>query len=239
MKKIFLFCMLIPLLGISQTKNVVSTFRVFAKPDKAAEFEKGFAAHAQKYHKGDWKWRVYEIQSGPDASGFHVIEGPLSWDDFDKRGNLGAEHTADWNKNVGPYITSQGTSSYVTFDADASTVQMTDYADKILINHMFPKPGMLDNANKLLAKMKKAWVLGNESMAVYRAVGSGAPQITTVQRLKAGLKELDEKFRKPFPERYAEANGEGSWNSFLTDYAMYIESRWSELLFLRADLGSK
>lgn len=239
MKKFFFMLLLIPILSISQTKNVINSFRVFPKPDKIAEFEKGMAAHAQKYHTGNWKWRVYEIQSGPDANGFHVIEGPLSWDDFDKRGNLGAEHQADWNKTVAPYITGEGTSSYNEFDADLSNVAMTDYADKIVINHMMPKPGMLPALNEMVKKMKKVWQASNESVAVYHTMYSGAPQIAQVTRLKGGLKELDDSYRKPLPERYNEVYGEGAWAHYLEDYARIVESRWSELLFVRNDLGSK
>src|SRR5687768_17933669 len=142
MRKILLLCMLVPLLGTSQTKNIVSAFRVFPKVEKSLEFEKAFTAHAQKYHTGNWKWRVFEIQTGPDAGGFHIVEGPLSWDQFDSRGNLGTEHMADWNKNVAPYTEGQGTQAYSTFNAELSTVQLTDYSDKIIIMHAYPKPGM-------------------------------------------------------------------------------------------------
>ena len=239
MRKIFLICMLVPLFGISQTKNVLNSFRVFAKPDKNAEFEKGLAAHAQKYHTGNWKWRVFEIQTGPDAGGFHVTEGPLSWEEFDGRGDLGAEHTADWNKNIAPFTTGMGTQSYSSYNADLSTVQLTDYSDKIIINHMFPKPGMVNGVIELIKKQKKVWAAGNESVAVYTASFSGPPQYTVVTRLKAGLKELDDAYRKPFPERYNAIHGEGAWNYWLDDYSKYVESRWSEMLFFRADLSSK
>jgi hypothetical protein len=231
--------MLVPVLGISQKKNVVSTFRVFAKTDKNAELEKALTAHAQKYHTGDWKWRVFEIQTGPDAGGFHVTEGPLSWEQFDSRGNLGAEHTADWNKNVAPFTTGQGSQSYAIFNEEMSTVQVTDYADKIIINHIYSKPGKIGNVMDMVKKMKKAWEAGNESVAVYTASNSGEPQVITVSRLKAGLKELAEGHRKPFPERYNTANGEGSWTYWLEEYAKNVEKRWSEMLFYRADLSSK
>ena len=92
MRKLFLFCMLLPLLGVSQTKNVVSVTRVVPKVDKVLEFEKALTAHAQKYHTGDWKWRVFEIQSGPEFGAYHITEGPLSWEAVDGRGNLGTEH---------------------------------------------------------------------------------------------------------------------------------------------------
>jgi hypothetical protein len=238
MKKIFLFCLLIPVIGLSQG-NVVSTFRVFPKVDKTLEFEKAFAAHAQKYHTGDWKWRVFSIETGPETGGFHVVEGPLTWDQFDKRGTLGDAHTADWAKNVMPFTADRGTSGYSEFSAELSNVAITDYTDKIILNHMFPKPEMINQANELVKKMKKVWEASNESVAVYRSVASGPVQIVTVSRLKGGLKELAEGFRKPMAERFDAANGAGSWTQYLADYAAAIENRWSEMLFIRSDLGSK
>ena len=239
MRKLKLLLLLIPFNAMSQAKNVISTFRIFPKVDKSAEFEKAFIAHAQKYHTCDWKWRVYEIQSGPDAGGFQVNEGPLSWEQFDKRGDLGAAHTADWAKNVLPLTADRGTTSYVQYNEELSTVQLTEFSEKIIINHMVPRPGMITSVEDMFKKMKSAWTAGNESIAVYRAVASGDPQLVTVSRLKEGLKELDEGFRKPFPERYATANGANSWTDFMKDYNNAVERRWSELLFYRADLSSK
>ena len=79
MKRLLLLLLLLPVIGMSQTKNVINLFRIFPKIDKSLEFEKAFKAHAEKYHTGDRRWRVYEIQTGPDAGGFLVLEGPLSW----------------------------------------------------------------------------------------------------------------------------------------------------------------
>jgi len=230
--------MLIPLLGITQTKNVISVQRCFPKADKALEFEKALAAHAQKYHKGDFKWRVFEIESGPDFGGYHITEGPTTWTSFDSRGNLGTEHNNDWNKSVAIYLTDRGSSMYSEFVDSLSTVQLTDYSDKIIINHIMPKPGMIGNVRSMIGKMKKAWT-GNESIAVYSTVASGEPQISIVTRLKAGLKELEPNYRKSFAERYNDANGAGAWEQYQKDFANNVASRWSELLFYRADLSSK
>ena len=104
-KMFFLIYLLIPFAGIGQTKNLISTQRVFPKMDKVLEFEKALAAHAQKYHSGTAHWRVFAIQSGPDMGGYHITEGPTSWEDEDARGDLGKEHTLDWNKNVAIYLT--------------------------------------------------------------------------------------------------------------------------------------
>ena len=239
MRKLLLLLFFMPVIGMSQTKTVISAFRVFPKTDKLMEFDKALKAHADKYHKGDWRWRVYEIQSGPDAGGFHVIEGPLSWEQLDKRGTLGDAHTADWAKLVAVNTTDRGTSSYTVFDDKLSNVQLTDFADKILINHVYPRSGMVLQTEELVKKLKQVWVAGNESVAVYRSVGSGEPQFSLVTRLKGGLKELDDSFRAPINERYNAANGANSWTTYLKDYAIAVEKRWSELLFYRPDLSSK
>ena len=150
MKRIFILLLLTPLLGLSQNKTVVNVNRVFPKVDKVLEFEKALAAHAQKYHNGDWKWRVFEIQSGPDAGGYHITEGPTSWDAIDSRGNLGTEHNNDWNKNVAIYLTERNTSSYSVFQDSLSTVALTDYSDKINITHWYPKIGWGGKLNDII-----------------------------------------------------------------------------------------
>jgi hypothetical protein len=239
MRKMLALFLLIPFIGFSQVKNVINSTRVFSKQDKISEFEKALASHAQKYHTGDWKWRVWSIDSGPDAGGYMITEGPNSWEQLDGRGDLGAEHTADWSKNVAPLTIDRGGSSYLEFQADLSTVQLTDYSDKVVINHMSAKPGKINAVSDLITKLKNAWQAGGESVAVYQAVVSGQPGYSAVTRLKGGLKELAVGFRKPLKDRYNTANGAGSFDQFLKDYADAVENRWSELLIYKPDLSSK
>lgn len=239
MRKYFFMLLITPLLGIGQTKTVVSSSRFFASNDKVSEFEKALANHAQKYHTGDVKWRVWSIQSGPDANGYMVSEGPSSWDILDGRGDISAEHTADFGKNVLPHITGQGQNGYYDFQADLSTVQLTDYADKIVITHITAKPGKINNVKDLITKFKKVWEAGKESVAVYSAAFSGEPGYIYVTRLKNGLKELDANYRKPLPERYNEVYGAGSFDAWLKDYSDAVQSRWSELLIYKPELSSK
>ena len=175
MRKYFFVLLLTPLLGIGQTNTVLTSNRLFAKNDKVSEFEKALANHAQKYHTGDVKWRVWSIQSGPDAGGYMVTEGPNNWTALDSRGDISVEHTADWEKNVLPLTTGQGQTAYYEFHADLGTVQLTDYADKILINHMTAKPGKIVNAEDLIKRQKKVWEVSKESVAVYAAAFSGEP----------------------------------------------------------------
>ena len=229
----------IPVLGMSQTKTILTASRMFAKNDKSMEFEKALANHAQKYHTGDVKWRVWSIESGPDAGGYMVTEGPSNWSVLDGRGDLGAEHTADWAKNVMPLTMGQSQSAYYDFQPDLSTVQLTDYADKIFINHMTAKPGKVNFVKDIIQKQKKVWEGGNESVAVYSAAFSGEPSYIVVTRLKAGLKELASDYRKPMMERYNAIFGVGSFDNYLKDYGDAVQSRWSEVLMYKANLSSK
>jgi len=239
MRKYFFVLLLTPLLGIGQTKTVLTSNRLFAKNDKVSEFEKALANHAQKYHTGDVKWRVWSIQSGPDANGYMVTEGPSSGDMLDGRGDISAEHTADWEKNVLPLTTGQGESGYYDFEADLGTVQLTDYADKIVITHMTAKPGKINDVKNLITKFKKVWEDGKESVAVYSTAFSGEPGFIYVTRLKNGLKELASDYRKPSSERYNNVYGAGSFDAWLKDYADAVQSRWSEILIYKPELSSK
>jgi len=239
MKKFIILLLVLPLFGIGQTKTLLTSNRLFSKNDKAEEFEKALANHAQKYHKGDVSWRVWTIESGPDAGGYLVTEGPTTWSTLDGRADISAEHMADWNKNVLPLTTGSGQSGYYDFQADLSTVQLTEYSDKIVINHMTAKPGKINDMKTLIQKMKKVWEGGTESVAVYTAVYSGEPGYIYVTRLKNGLKELASDYRKPLADRYNEANGASSFDGWLKDYSDIVQSRWSELLTYKPLLSSK
>lgn len=239
MKKLLLVLMLIPFTGTSQTKNVISTHRVFPKIDKVLEFEKALAAHAQKYHSGDAKWRVFEIQSGPDFGGYHITEGPTNWEALDTRGNLGAEHNTDWNKSVVIYLTDRQSAGYYVYIDSLSTVALGDFSDKINITHVYPKIGENNKIVSIINDLKKAWAADGSTVAVYSASSSGPAQYSLTTRYKQGLKEKATGFRKPFKTTFEGVHGEGSYEDYLDKISRYTDEVWSELLFLRPDLSSK
>ena len=239
LRTFFLICILVPFAGLSQTKNVISTNRVFPKVDKVLEFEKAVAAHAKKYHTGDAKWRVFEIQSGPDFGGYQLTEGPTSWEALDTRGNMGDEHNIDWNKSVAIYLTDKTFAGYFVYQDSLSTVALGDFSDKISITHVFPKIGRSNKIISVINKLKAAWTAEGSTAAVYAASSSGPAQYALVTRYKQGLKEKANGFRKPFKTTYESVHGEGSYEDYLDNIRQYTNEVWSELLFMRADLSSK
>jgi hypothetical protein len=228
-----------PLCGFSQNKNVITVERYFPKVDKVQEFEKALTSHIQKFHSKDWKWRIYSIDSGPDAGGFQVVEGPNTWDEIDKRGDLGLAHMTDWNKNVAPYLTQKYSSYFMVFNEELSTVGITDYSDKISVTHVFPKIGWAPKTEEVIKNLKKGWDATQATVVVYESNSSGPFQYDLVSRYKQGLKEKEKGFRKPFKEIYESANGEGSYDKYLESIKESTDDVWSEMLSLRKDLSSK
>lgn len=239
MKNIFLLLLLIPFIGIGQAKNVISTNRVFPKVDKVLEFEKALANHAQKYHTADVKWRVFQIQSGPDSGGYHIVEGPKSWESEDTRGDINVAHNNDWHKSVTTYLTDRNSSGYSVYIDSLSTIAIGDYSDKVQVTHLYPKPGCGTKVISMIKDLKAAWAAEGSTIAVYAANASGPAQFAIATRYKQGLKEKAEGFRKPFKTTYEKIHGTGSWAIYLDNIREYTVDIWSELIFYRADLSSK
>jgi hypothetical protein len=241
MKRLLVLLMAIPMFLSAQEKTVVTANRVFPKPGKWQQFEKALAAHVQKYHnKGDFAWRVYTIETGPDQGGYHIVEGPTTWDAIDHRGDLGAAHTTDWETNCQSLLSERSSVSYSTYRADLSSVGLTDYSDKIVINHMFYKPGYNTEMQELLKTLKKTWDDNGQFVAVYELSASGEPQYATVTRYKLGLKERETGFRSTMPVAFAKANGgQSAWEKYRETFKQAVDHSWSEMLFYKPAVSRK
>src|SRR3972149_3304372 len=131
MKKLtcVIFMMLFPLLGFTQEakkeapkKGTLSSYRVLAKEGHNTALKAAIAAHAQKFHTGNWKWRVSEILSGPDSGAYLIVEGPNSWTELDSRGALGPDHQKDYETNISPPAEKTSPEMYATYQEEVSTV---------------------------------------------------------------------------------------------------------------------
>jgi hypothetical protein len=239
MKKLFFLGLFMPLIALSQKPTVISFNRFFPKNDKVMEFEKALQMHGAKYHKGDWKWRVFTIESGPESGGYHVIEGPATWDQIDNRGTLGKEHTEDFLKNVLPLTTEKNYAGFVVYREDLSSAKLMDTASKIAISHIYPKPGMIPAMEATIKGLKKVWDDAKQNIVVYESNTSGPAQYAIITRYKQGLKEKELDFRKPLKERYNAVNGEGSFDKYMSSVAEQLDHQWSELLIYSPELSAK
>lgn len=239
MRKFIFLLLALPLAGLTQTKTVISTSRYFPKSGQWQAFEKVVSAHAKKYHKDDFAWRVYTIETGPDAGGYMIVEGVSNWATIDGRSDLGADHTADWEKNVQPLLQDRFSSMYLTYRADMSTIAQTAYTEKISINHQFIRPGYRSEVIDNIMASKKLWQADSSNIAVYESSISGPTQFVIVTRYTKGLKERDQVNATPFEQRFEKTNGTGSFKKWIDNMKAGVESQWTELLYGKPELGSK
>jgi hypothetical protein len=216
---------------------VISSYRVLPKPGHAKQLEAALAAHAKKFHRGDHAWRVGQVLSGPDGNMYHITEGPTSWTAFDGRGDLGAEHTKDYEANVAPHVETTAPDTFVTFQPELSTIEATKWTNKVAMTRLIVKPGRVAAAVESLKKRKAVYEKLGLTVVVWRSAWSGETTFTLVNRLKDGFKEFDE----PAPEFRQTTDalfGAGAYDGLQHDLAENFSKIWSELVEFKPELSS-
>jgi hypothetical protein len=218
-------------------KNVISAFRVWVKPGQTNAFKQALSAHAKKFHTGDWRWRVGEVMSGPDGGAFHILEGPTSWTALDDRGDLGAEHQSDFERNIMPHIERITPDSYSVYSDELSTTGLGNYSDKVLIIRYYPKPGKGGQAFDVLKRYKAIWEKRGLNVGVWTVAWSGESQYSVAFRLKNGWKDFN---MDGMSNREASNQlwGPNAWDGLMADTAECFERIWSETVNFDSSLGS-
>jgi hypothetical protein len=219
-------------------KNTITTHRVWVKSGHEAAFKAALAAHAQKYHTGSWKWRVSDVVSGPDSGSFQIVEGPNSWTDLESRGDLGAEHSKDYQNNVQPHIEKSGPRSYMTYQESASTTGAANWSTKSAITHFYFKPGRGPATLEVIKSYKKSWEKQGINIVVWAPYSSGEPQYTIVRRFKNGFKDLDDN-GPSMRQAFEDANGAGSFDKVQDEINRCVDHTVSEMIEFNGELSSK
>jgi len=250
MKKLasLLLAMALPLAAVAQNpapatpaapkKNVLSSYRIAAKPGHTAALKAALATHAEKFHKGDQAWRVGEILSGPDGGMFHIVEGPTSWTTLDDRGDLGAEHMKDYETNIAPHVEKSTPDTFATYQASLSTVPAMQWSNKVISIHCVVKPGRGSDTTDTLKKWKAIYEKRGFNVAVWHSAWSGDDSYTLAFRLPNGLKDLDAEapsLRKICDELF----GVNEYARLQQAAADNYSRVWSEMIEFKPELGSK
>jgi len=223
---------------VAPKKDTISSYRIFVKPGHDAAFKAAIAAHAQKFHKGGWSWRIGEVMSGPEGGAYHIVEGPFSWTALDDRGDLGAEHTKDYETNIAPHVEKTTPDTFLTYATDLSTVGVTDWSNKVIIVHYTVKPGKGGLAADTIKAWKAVYAKRGMNVAVWHSAWSGDNVYTLSYRLKNGWKDLDQDLpnsRKVLEE----LAGPNEYARLQQNAADAYEKVSSEMVEFKPDLSSK
>ena len=218
--------------------TLISTYRVFVKPGHEAAFKAAFGAHAKKFHQGERAWRVYDVISGPDSGAYHVVEGPTTWTSYDDRGDMGPEHTKDYETNIQPHVERQSADTFATYSKSLSTVAATEFTDKVMVMRYSIKPGMGSTAFDYFKSYKAVWAKRGQTAAVWQSAFSGGQTVSIAFRLKNGLKAFDGDLpsaRKVLEELV----GPNEYDRLQRVAASCFSEITSEIIVLNHDLSSK
>ncbi len=215
--------------------KVISTYYVSVKPGHDEAFRAAVVAHAKKFHKGDFSWRVGDVRSGPHGNMYQIVEGPFTWTSLDGRGDLGPEHMKDYETNVMPHVESTTPDTYAVYEDSFSTVATTKWSSKVLINRYTAKPGRATHLADAIAMLKKCNEKRGLNTAVWRTFASGPTSYSVVYRTKDGWKDFDDDtpgLRKVANELYGPNGYENLMNMVANSTADYS----SELVEYPAEL---
>jgi hypothetical protein len=241
-KSVFVLALLIVAsvaLSLAQDKATLTTYRVFAKPGKEEALKKAIAAHAAKFHKGNWKWRVFSVISGSDEGAYQMNEGPNSWTDLEGRKDISEEHTRDYDESILPLVERSTPHTYLWYQRQLSSDSVITPVKKVLIRHFYPKPGKGGRVTNFAAMWKKVYDKLGVSMAGYWSFFSGQSQFIAAVRLRNGFVDLEQPMGQKLRETFDELHGVGSYVRYLEDLDQYVERIDEEMIELMPELSSK
>lgn len=220
-------------------RNVLSSYRILPMPGKDARLRKALMEHAAKYHTGPWKWRVFQVLSGPDEGSYMVNEGVNSWTDLEGRKDISEDHQRDYERTVLPLSEKTFPSSFLTYQKDYSTDSAAGPLKKALLRHFYLKPGKGGRLMSHLAIWKQAYQKLGLKIGVWTSFFSGQPQVVVAFRLQNGWADLEKPWGKLSREAYDEVAGTGAYARYTEDLDSFVDHINEEMIEFLPDVSPK
>ncbi|MBT8185544.1 MAG: hypothetical protein KJN76_11940 [Eudoraea sp.] len=241
MKKLFYTLLLVPFMMVSQANEglVLENVMLTVQPDKIAEFEAGLAAHNKKFHAdGPYGARVYNVQNGKNAGKYMLIMGPLPWSAMDGRPSSEA-HSADNDKNVSPYLTSDVEVNYMKMHPELSNFSKDFEIKKLSVFMIDVKRFKFEDFMKnVVQKVVKVY---KEKMPD-QIYGIYTNEMNNMDGMDFGWVEFFDNSswmakEDKFMQYFEEVHGEGSFQTFLADVEATTDGERTEIWTVRNDIS--
>lgn len=181
--------------AFAQDKTRARVVFIKPKPDMVAEFEKGLAAHVQKFHaKATDPVTVFKVTSGKRTGEYHFVQGPYTWADMAAIQYAG-DHSDDWRKNVSKYVVSEEV-HYYNYLPEYSHNVTQEESEWSTLAFVTLHGGTINTYQQLLKTRMEALGKAKDSRntAVYAHSFAGRDNehnYAFVSALRGGLKDLD------------------------------------------------
>lgn len=204
-------------------------------------FEKGLAVHNKKFHSAaPYKIGVSKCMSGPSSGQYTLVLGPVTFSQIEGR-PAGVDHDSDWNKNVMPYVESEGEGSYWRMNDEASyNPTGSEKFTKSRLRFFTINPGQMDRFKELVKMVSEVYKAKNYKAAynVYIRYGASQGPHAAAEIFMDSWAYLDTP--NTFQKDYEEVHGEGSFQKFQDDFEIAIDrtKTYDELNVWKPELGS-
>lgn len=210
--------------GENEPKSLTETMYILPKQGMDKQFEKGVAAHDQKFHAPgkDNQAMLRRVEYGNKA-GWYVWIMRGTYSSLDSRPANDA-HSQDWEENVGKYVKEYGTTDLWSLNKDLSYgMDKFEKQKRYETWAIYLKPWQGYRFDAALEKINAAYKkMGDRSMLVFEpeVKRKGGPNVGLVWGYDnfADL-ETDSKLVDTFEE----IHGKGSWGVFLQEWRDIVE----------------
>ena len=165
------------------------------KTDMSGEFEKGLAAHMAKYHTlANDPVNIYQVMSGSHTGEYHYVQPLKNWGDLESK-QYPADHSDDWNKNVGKYLAAEET-QFLNLNNEYSYNVNKGQADWLVVSFITLKPGAYGTYLSMMQTRKEALTKAKDgrNFQVFNHSFAGTNNefsFVYVSDLVGGLKDMD------------------------------------------------
>lgn len=224
--------------GNEPRKATIHSWRIVPKEGQENALKVEMAGRVKKLSTGNWKWRVYEVLTGPETGAYMIVEGPNSWTAFEEGGDRGSDRLKDFRDKIQPFVKNILPEIYATYVADASTAAADYSSKKILISNGYFKPGRAERAHDDMKAWKKVYEKLGLDVVMWRTFFSGEERYIFAGSLKAGFKDLDDP-RIDFRKAADEVLGVGALDRLAESDSANYARIVTEIIEFRPELSSK
>lgn len=238
MKRLIIWLMLIPFLGIAQNQQqeqeplIIATMLIAPEPGDFQKFKDGLEGHNNQFHaEGAMGIRIFQIMNGPNAEKMMAVMGPMPWSALDKSWFDREAHDKDWYENVVPYMKDEQDITYWRFNTKNSHFPQNFEMSKLEITTLDIKPGNFEKAMEHMEKISEVFKnkYPDTPLGIYR---NEFPSTKDGRDLSLvyffdDFADLGKDYK--WKEKFEEQHGNGSMESFNKEWMDLMNGSQTEI----------
>ena len=233
-----LLLLALPVATQEEEGNIVQVIDQSVKPGMEAQYEEGRKAH-MAWHKAQndpWGWLVWQVISGEGSGQYVVGTFGHKWSDFDTPSVSEEGDSADFEKNIAPYVNAPQTRYYAFLPKVSRPWEGTPKMNEVIFFHV--EYGEGQTFNYLIKKFhdgigKTNWPVHYSWYVLVNGGASGTYVLVLPRESWAAFKGPD----KPFDAMLEEAYGRQEAEALIHKLGKVVKYTENSIIQNRPDLS--